>query len=213
MILRVERTLREEEVRKCGRVLEDWRIRQERRIRRNILLIGNTDSIFNFASFFDWLNYYKYIYKKKRSDFDLKCQSVKKSLTIEMRFDARGIELLRALFEHYHRDIVAQMSFSFNLLRVVGRVRQQSGHVEHQFKAVVLLVYRVLAGGVSCKQLRINNNFFQPSFSRSNLVNAIDLLCTSNPPRNLSKPFSSTFAPNKVRKFENSGLSSPTPFD
>jgi hypothetical protein len=68
-----------------------------------------------------------------------------------MRFDARGIKLLRAFFEHNHRDIIAQMSFSFNLLRVIGRVRQQSGHVEHYLEAVVLLVYRVLAGGISCK--------------------------------------------------------------
>jgi len=71
------------------------------------------------------------------------------SLTIEVRFDASGIKFLRSFFEYNDNDVVAEVSFSFNLLRVIGRVRQQSGHVEHNLEAVILVIYGVLAGGIS----------------------------------------------------------------
>ena len=63
----------------------------------------------------------------------------------EIRRDHVGCKRGIILLEHDGYYIVADMTFTFELLRVVLAIREQSGYVEHYLSILIGVIHRMLA--------------------------------------------------------------------
>merc|ERR1712233_158338 len=68
---------------------------------------------------------------------------------VELRTDSGRIERLIALLENNNDNVISKVSLAFHLLRVLGIVGNQSGHMEHHFTPIENLIVGVFTSGLS----------------------------------------------------------------